>query len=43
MKGMWNKNKWQSQIKKEGKTIFLGRFNSELDAIIAYQNALNKI
>ena len=38
-----NKNKWQSQIKKEGKTIFLGRFNSELDASIAYQNALNKI
>lgn len=38
-----NKNKWQSQIKKDGKTIFLGRYNNELDASIAYQNELNKL
>ena len=35
--------KWQSQIKKDGKTIFLGRYNNELDASIAYQNELNKL
>ena len=38
-----NKNKWQSQIKKDGKTIFLGRYDNELDASVAYQNELNKL
>ena len=38
-----NRNKWQSQIKKDGKTIFLGRYDNELDASVAYQNELNKL
>ena len=38
-----NKRKWQSQIKKNNKTIFLGRFSNELEASNAYQKELNQL
>jgi hypothetical protein len=40
----WNKrnNKWQSQIKVNKKTIFLGLFNIEQEARNAYVNAKEK-
>lgn len=41
----WNKekSKWRSQIKINGKLEFLGYFNNEHDASIAYRNKLHKI
>lgn len=38
---IWDKsrNKWQSKIKLNGKTIHLGRFTNEKDAAKAYDNA----
>jgi len=38
----WNKfgNKWMSQIMINGKLKYLGRYEVELDASIAYENAL---
>lgn len=40
----WDKNrkKFRSHIVVEGKTIFLGRYDSELEAAIAYDNASEK-
>ena len=35
----WKDNKWYSQIKLNGKQIYLGRFNTEQEASQAYQNA----
>ena len=31
------------EFPKAGKTIFLGRYDNELDASVAYQNELNKL
>ena len=41
----WDKerNKWKSNIRINNKTKFLGRFNTEIEASIAYQNALNNL
>ena len=40
----WNKNanKWQSEIRINGKAKYLGLFNSEVEASEAYLKALNK-
>lgn len=42
---MWdkNRNKWMAKIKKNGKSVHIGRFDNELEASNAYQNALKKI
>lgn len=41
----WDKNrgKWISFIKKDGKSMFLGRFASESDAAMAYDDAAVRI
>lgn len=41
----WEKrtNKWFAGIKLNRKTKFLGRFNTEIEASKAYQNALNNL
>jgi hypothetical protein len=41
----WDKerNKWQSKIHINGKTIFLGRFLSEQEAHLKYQEALKSL
>lgn len=41
----WHKNssKWESKIQYEGKQIYLGLYDNELDASNAYQKALGKI
>jgi len=41
----WHKyyNKWQSIIKINGKNKYLGRYDNEYDAHLAYQNALKKL
>ena len=41
----WDKerNKWQTKIHVNGKTIFLGRFSSEHEAHLTYQKALTEI
>ena len=41
----WSKerSKWQAQIQINGKQIYLGRFNTELEANEAYQKELNLI
>ena len=36
-------NKWKSQIVKDGKTIYLGKFSDELEAYQYYKNALDVI
>ena len=38
-----NANKWQSQIKINGKQKYLGLFHSEEEAHFAYQKELNKL
>ena len=38
-----NRNKWYSSIRINGKSKYLGMFNNEYDAHLAYQNELNKI
>lgn len=42
---IWDKsrNKWQSKIYINGKTKYLGRFDSEYEAHLKYQEALNNI
>lgn len=42
---IWDKhrNKWMAKIKKNGKSFHIGRFDNELEASNAYQNALKKI
>jgi hypothetical protein len=35
----WNRNKWQSQIGINGKTIYLGKFDTEEEARQAYLDA----
>jgi hypothetical protein len=43
-KGVYKcKNKWKSQIVINKKTIYLGVFNTELEAHMAYKNKLNSI
>ena len=37
------RNKWASKIMINAKTKFLGRFNTEIEASIAYQNKLKEI
>lgn len=37
------KRKWQAQVKKDGKKIFLGRFLNENDAATAYNEAAKQI
>jgi hypothetical protein len=41
----WHKSydKWQSLIRINGKQIYLGRYDNEYDAHLAYQNALKKL
>lgn len=39
----FKKGKWESQIGIKGKTIYLGRFDNEIDAANAYIKALNDI
>jgi hypothetical protein len=36
------KRKWQAHIRIKGKSTYLGRYENEIDAAIAYQNALKK-
>ncbi len=38
-----SKNKWRSEIRIKGKSIFLGLFDDEYDAHLAYQKALKEI
>lgn len=38
-----SRKKWHSKIKKQGKTCFLGRYDNEYDAHLAYQNALKEL
>lgn len=35
----WDKTKWRSAITVNGRKIYLGRFNVEKDAAVAYNNA----
>ena len=37
------RKKWKSNIRINNKIKFLGRFNTEMEASIAYQNALNNL
>lgn len=37
-----SRNKWSSQIYHNGKNLKLGRFNSEIEASLAYQNYKNE-
>lgn len=37
------KNKWQAHIRINGKSKSLGRYDNEIDASIAYQNALKQL
>ena len=41
----WNEkvSKWQSQIQHDGAKIYLGLYNTEVEASTAYQSALSKI
>ena len=42
-RGVWfYKGKWGSQISSQGKRIFLGRFDNEIDAAKAYDEAARK-
>jgi len=37
------RNKWKSNIRINNKSKFLGRFNTEIEASMAYQNAINNL
>jgi hypothetical protein len=42
-RGVWfYKGKWGSQISSQGKRMFLGRFDNEIDAAKAYDEAARK-
>ena len=38
----WSKNKWRATIEVNGKKIYLGFFDNEQDAAIAYNEAAKK-
>ena len=39
----FNRRKWSARLKHNGKYLFLGRFNDEYEAHLAYQNKLKQI
>jgi hypothetical protein len=38
-----SRGKWQAEIAVHGRRIYLGRFDSQLDAILAYNNAATEL